>query len=259
MSSFLDYLNSQSQEDIQNQAKAARSGFAPLPAGWYSVRIADAEVKPFAKTAGEYLMLTLEVTDGEHANRKLFDRLMPTHENDEAARISRERLSALREAIKLWQSKSIKDFVGKVCKVKVRIGKPQEGYDPKNEISGYDAIDGAPKPSAPTTPTQGAAASANTGKPPSAKGGKPPSPKATASKSTEGSAMTSTTPDKAPTTKTTSQTSGPSAGDDAPTKAAAMSKSEFDKPAIKNTAPDADSSGQDAAESEGTPDETSWF
>jgi len=47
--------------------------FEPIPAGNYVVRVLEATEKSSAK--GKYIKLTLEVTEGEYAGRKLFHNL----------------------------------------------------------------------------------------------------------------------------------------------------------------------------------------
>jgi hypothetical protein len=49
--------------------------FEPLPPGRYVVQIVNSEMRPTKDGMGQYLWLELDVLEGAHAGRKLFDRL----------------------------------------------------------------------------------------------------------------------------------------------------------------------------------------
>ena len=63
-----------------NPAQAAEDGqdgdFAPLPAGWYQVRIEKAELKQTNAGTGTMLKLQLKVEGPSHANRVMFDQIV---------------------------------------------------------------------------------------------------------------------------------------------------------------------------------------
>ena len=50
-------------------------GFTPLPAGEYQAIISESEMKPTKDGQGKYLQLKLQILNGQHQNRTLFDRL----------------------------------------------------------------------------------------------------------------------------------------------------------------------------------------
>ena len=52
-----------------------QSNFDPIPAGWYKAMITESELKQTRNGQGNYLQLTLQVLDGQHAGRHLWDRL----------------------------------------------------------------------------------------------------------------------------------------------------------------------------------------
>jgi hypothetical protein len=49
--------------------------FTPLPAGEYQAIISESEMKPTKDGAGQYLQMKLQILNGQHQNRTLFDRL----------------------------------------------------------------------------------------------------------------------------------------------------------------------------------------
>ena len=73
--------------------------FDPLPAGDYLMQVTESEIKPTKSGSGEQLILTLEVVDGPHQNRKVWDRLNIRNENADAQRIAQRALADLCLAI----------------------------------------------------------------------------------------------------------------------------------------------------------------
>ena len=51
------------------------NSYDPIPAGWYQAIISNSEMKPTRDGYGEYLSLTLQVIEGQYANRLVFARL----------------------------------------------------------------------------------------------------------------------------------------------------------------------------------------
>jgi hypothetical protein len=74
-------------------------GFDPIPAGKYLAVITATEMKPTKNGSGEYLQIELEVIEGPHKGRKLWDRLTLKHPNDLTVKIAKGTLSAICRAI----------------------------------------------------------------------------------------------------------------------------------------------------------------
>jgi len=66
-----------------------------LPAGIYTVAIADAVLKNTKDLTGKYVSMELTVLDGEHAKRKVWDIINIKNKNDQATLIGRQTLAAL--------------------------------------------------------------------------------------------------------------------------------------------------------------------
>jgi hypothetical protein len=73
--------------------------YEPLPADWYKVVITDTEEKPTKAQTGSYLQLTIEVIEGNHAGRKVFDRLNLKNPNSVAVQIAQSSLSSICRAV----------------------------------------------------------------------------------------------------------------------------------------------------------------
>jgi hypothetical protein len=118
--------------------------FDPLPAGWYNAVIINAEMRPNGPNAkdpnGQQMEITLQVIDGEHAGRKLFDRLNLINSNPAASEIAYKTLKAIYNAIGVARVNDSAEMHGIPLKVKVKL-KPAEGtYSANNEVQGYDHI-----------------------------------------------------------------------------------------------------------------------
>jgi len=144
--------------------------FDPIPPGWYLTNIVAAEIKVSEK-AGEMVAITFEVDANAHpqyANRKLFTNLCINHPNSEQARdIARRSLSAIAHAIGKPLLADTDDLLGGSLLVKAKAVPPKDGYDAKNECSGFKAIDeqGAAPATAAAPKAAPAAASAPAGRP----------------------------------------------------------------------------------------------
>ena len=134
----------------------------PIPAGWYNAKITESEMKPTKDGEGTMLALTLQVIDGQYANRKLFDRLNLQNKNAVAQNIAYQTLSAICHATGVIQVQDSQQLHGIPLMVKVNLrpagqGKDGQFYDASNEVKGYKAIEGqqAPPPGfAPQQPQQ---------------------------------------------------------------------------------------------------------
>jgi hypothetical protein len=118
--------------------------FDPLPAGWYNVVIINTEMKPNGPNAkdpdGKQMEITLQVIDGEHVGRKLFDRLNLVNSNPTATEIAFKTLKAIYNAIGVAKVDDSSQMHGIPLKAKVKLRAKTAEYDANNEIQGYDHI-----------------------------------------------------------------------------------------------------------------------
>lgn len=78
-----------------NHEEVEPSQFDALPAGTYIAEVTESDVVVPNGGRGKMVKLTLDVTEGEYAGRKIFDNLFIQHENSDAQRIGQQRLAAL--------------------------------------------------------------------------------------------------------------------------------------------------------------------
>jgi hypothetical protein len=146
--------------------------FDPLPAGDYLVYIKDSDMKPTAAGNGYYLELTLEVLDGPHTGRLIWDRLNLDNPNQKAVEIAQRTLSAICHAVGVLNVSDSAELHDKPLVAKVVIEEPRGDYAARNQIKGYKASSAgvsapapAARPVASVPPPQAAAASAAPSRP----------------------------------------------------------------------------------------------
>lgn len=142
--------------------------FDPLPAGEYTMQVIESKIEDTKTGSGQMLVLTIEVINGPHTNRRIWDRLNIVNQNADAQRIAQRALADLCLAIGVSSVRDteelhFKPFVGRVG---IRTDKTGQ-YGPQNTVR-YKTKGGA-APSAPNTATtrtqNGAAPSAAATKP----------------------------------------------------------------------------------------------
>lgn len=121
----------------------------PIPAGWYKCVITESEEKPTKAQTGSYLQLTLEVIEGAHQGRKLFDRLNLNNPNATAVDIAQRTLSGICRAVGVMKPRNSSDLHDKPLMAKVVVNPASGQYGASNEIKEYAAPDKAAAPSAP--------------------------------------------------------------------------------------------------------------
>jgi hypothetical protein len=135
-----------------NARDVAPNGFDVLPAGEYEVCIVASEVKPTAKGDGSYLKLQLQVLNGQHQNRTLFDILNLWNPNSQAVEIARGTLSSICRAVGVLEPKDSCELHNKPLRVKVKVTKSEE-YGEQNKVAAYK-----PRNAGPATTPQAAPA-----------------------------------------------------------------------------------------------------
>ena len=131
--------------------------FKPIPAGWYSANITNAELKASSK-GGQRISVRYDVIGPSHQGRVVFGNFNVRNNSEEAVRISREQLGQLMRATGLGKLENTDQLIGLQTQIKVKV-KPADGeFDANNEVIGFKALEGSTIPS-----NTGAAESTNTG------------------------------------------------------------------------------------------------
>ncbi len=117
-------------------------GFSAIPGGDYPVIITDSKMKPTKNGNGKYLELELQILNGPHQNRKLFDRLNLVNPSDMAVKIAKGTLSAICRAVDVRTPKDSSELHNKPLTASVKTRKDPDG-NMRNEVSGYKPRDTA--------------------------------------------------------------------------------------------------------------------
>lgn len=138
------------------QDVAPQQAFENLAPGWYTAMIVESELKPTQAGTGSYLEITIEVVAPQQfAGRKLWDRLNLNNPNEKAVEIAYQTLSAICHATGVIQVQDSQQLHNIPMDVKVGMSKVTEQYpEPRNEVKGYRACQGAAAPQGMQQPAQ---------------------------------------------------------------------------------------------------------
>jgi len=143
------------------------TSYEPIPADWYKAVITETEEKPTKAQTGSYLQLTIEVIEGQHQGRRVFERLNLKNPNSVAVEIAQRSLSSICRSIGVNNPQNSEELMDKPLMIKVAVKPAQGEYGASNEIKGYDAVGGAT--TAPAPAAVAATASTGSASPPWAK------------------------------------------------------------------------------------------
>ncbi|TVQ64183.1 MAG: DUF669 domain-containing protein [Phycisphaerales bacterium] len=113
------------------------TGFDPVPAGKYACVIAASEIKPTKSGDGEYLQLELEIIEGEHRGRKLWDRLLLRHPSAQTVQIAKGTLSAICRAVGVMTPRDSVELHGIPLSVGVKLERRSDNDELANRVSSY--------------------------------------------------------------------------------------------------------------------------
>jgi hypothetical protein len=116
-------------------AVESNAPFQVLDPGRYRVQIIASEMRTTKDGQGKYLRLELEVLEGEHCGRKLFDRLNLVNANQTTVEIAKRTLSSICHAVgksKIEDSEEL-HFIPLSVDVRVQPSK-NERYGPSNTL-----------------------------------------------------------------------------------------------------------------------------
>jgi len=156
--------------------------FTPIPAGWYPGSIVEMEYKPKKDKPDEgYLQLTVEIDEGDHKGRQLFDNLNMWDQSEKAQQYVQRKVNTLCMSTGQHQITDLNQLMNNRLLIQVKLREAREvvdentgetkKYDAQNQISNYKAIPtgGAATPPAtqaqPTQPPQTQSAPAQSGPP----------------------------------------------------------------------------------------------
>lgn len=138
-----------------------RSEYTVLKAGWYHAEIINGDFKPSnSNPNNQYVEFTFKIVEGESINRQVRSRFNIINQRADAARIAKQQLISLADAVGIEDPSETDDFIGRHCRIKVSIRPGDDKYAESNEVKDYKPYDGTVTPSAPSAAPAAAAPSA---------------------------------------------------------------------------------------------------
>ena len=140
---------------FDQEAKAGQ--FEPLPAGWYTARITEAELKTTKAGNGMYINIRYDILGPSHQGRVVYGMINISNPNQKAEEIGEQQMAHLRSSIGLKRVTDTNQILNGVCQIKLSVKLDAE-YGDKNDIKGWKAVDGGipPMPATPMSETKDA-------------------------------------------------------------------------------------------------------
>ncbi len=132
--------------DVTSYEAPAKSSFEPLPPGDYQAIISDSAIKATKAGTGEYIELTIQITDGQHSGRRIWERLNISNPNKTAEEIARSQLNGLRAALGIAKLESTEQLHDKPFILSLDIDRKDAT---RNRVMGYSsskAVRHTPRP-----------------------------------------------------------------------------------------------------------------
>lgn len=141
--------------DANEFAPTQQKSYDPLPRGMYQGIVIDSSIKPTKAGTGEYIELVIQVVDGEHSGRRLWERLNVSNPNKTAEDIARGQLSMLCSAVGVTKLTATEQLHDIPFSMEVDIDRKDTT---RNRIMGYASLGNAKPTVAPQTAAPAAAA-----------------------------------------------------------------------------------------------------
>lgn len=154
--------------DVNQMPAKSGGNYEPLPAGWYTATITQAELKGTKAGTGQYIKLRYDITGPSHEGRVVFGNLNIKNPNPKAEEIGRADLGEIMRAIGLAKVTDTDQLIGGQLGIKLAI-KEDAQYGASNEVKGYKSLSGSTAPSAAAPAASPAPAAAKGAAPPWAK------------------------------------------------------------------------------------------
>jgi hypothetical protein len=129
-----------------------------LPTGKYRAQIVESEMRVTKNGMGQFLWLMLDILEGEHKGRKIFDQLNLVNPNPTTVEIAQRTLSAICHATGKMHVSDSEELHLIPMTIQVKIRPPKNGYGESNAVAylppdrGIAARSAKPTPAAPAAP-----------------------------------------------------------------------------------------------------------
>lgn len=139
----------------------SRGDYEPLPEGWYSAEIGDAEIRVTKDNTGQYIRCRYNITGPTKAGRVVFGNLNIMNKSQKAEEIGRQQLGELMRSVGIGRLEDTDQLIGCPLQIKLSVRPAENGYAAQNDVRGFRAPEGAAPakaaPAASVTPSGKAA------------------------------------------------------------------------------------------------------
>ena len=129
--------------DVSTYEAPKRTSFEPLPPGDYNAMISDSQMKTTKAGTGEYLELTIQIIDGAHSGRRIWERLNVSNANKIAEEIARSQLNGIKVACNIEKLESSEQLHNIPFVLSLDIDRREPT---RNKVMGYTSVAKAPRP-----------------------------------------------------------------------------------------------------------------
>lgn len=112
--------------------------FEPIPAGKYTAVISASEERQTRAGTGSYLSLTLQIVDGEHKGRRLFENLNIKNPNQAAVEIANKTLSSICRAVGTMRPSDSSELHDVPISIVVGTRQRQDNGETVNVVKSYE-------------------------------------------------------------------------------------------------------------------------
>lgn len=132
-------------EGFDPAAVEPRDSIEPVPPGEYTAQIIASDIVFTKAGTGEMINLTWEITDGEYANRKFWQRINYMNQSAVAQKIGQQQLAEICAAVGLAGHMSdTEELHSQPVRVRVAIDAKDANYAPKNEVKAVKPLTAEP-------------------------------------------------------------------------------------------------------------------
>jgi hypothetical protein len=113
-----------------------------IPEGWYNATITKAELNNTKAGTGQKIDMRYDIVGPTHQGRVVFGTVNVRNQSQKAEEIGRQQLGEIMRAVGLAKINDSDELIGGSICVRVKIRPAENGYDARNEVSGFKSASG---------------------------------------------------------------------------------------------------------------------
>ena len=152
-------------KEIALPAESSGDSYDPIPDGEYTAQIVESRLAPTNSGNGHYLELTWRINEGPYERRLVWDLLNIDNPSADTVERAKKDLARICRALGLDFFADSSELHGMPCLIKVATRPASNGFDAKNQVKSYRALELGEK-SAPASSGAPAAPPWQTSQPP---------------------------------------------------------------------------------------------